>query len=171
MENTHQERTMKGKPLAILHVEDNSDHADLVARTLINHCVANDIKLVRDGQAALDYLFHRGEFSDPQKSPRPMLVLLDLRLPKVDGLDVLSAIKSNDELSSIPVVVLTSSEAEVDLVRAYKHHANSYLVKPVGFEEFSKMMAQLGFYWLCWNRHPWKNGEEPAQNGDDSQVE
>lgn len=159
---------MQGKPLTILHVEDNSDHADLVARTLANHCVANDIRLAHDGQAALDYLFNRGGFSDPLENPRPQLVLLDLRLPKVDGLDVLSIIKSTDELSTIPVVILTSSEAEADLVRAYKHHANSYLVKPVGFEDFSKMLAQLGFYWLCWNRHPWSNGDEPAENDGDS---
>ncbi|MBN2296426.1 MAG: response regulator [Pirellulales bacterium] len=154
------ERTIIGKPLIILHVEDNNDHADLVARTLTNHCVANKIKLVCDGQAALDYLFRRGEFTDPVKNPRPTLVLLDLRLPKIDGLDVLSIIKTTDELSSIPVVVLTSSEAEIDLVRAYKYHANSYLVKPVGFEEFSHMMGQLGFYWLCWNRYPWLTEEE-----------
>ena len=168
MDVTYREKPMRGKPITILHVEDNSDHADLVARTLLDHCVANDIRLVRDGQAALDYLFHREEFADPIENPRPALVLLDLRLPKVDGLDVLSVIKSNDELSTIPVVILTSSEAEVDLVRAYKHHANSYLVKPVGFEDFSKMMAQLGFYWLCWNRHPWSNGDEAAEKDDDS---
>ncbi len=166
-----QGRTIRGKPLTILHVEDNSDHADLVARTLSNHCVANDIMLVCDGQAALDYLFHRGEYADPLKSPHPSLVLLDLRLPKVDGLDVLSVIKTTEELSSIPVVILTSSEAEVDLVRAYKHHANSYLVKPVGFEEFSQMMGQLGFYWLCWNRNPWPTKEELAENCDNSQIE
>ncbi len=153
---------MKGVPLTILHVEDNDDHADLVKRTLAEYCVANDMHLATDGQEALDYLFRRGEYSDPVKSPRPHIVLLDLRLPKVDGLEVLKIIKTNDELSAIPVVVLTSSEAEADLLGAYKVHANSYLVKPLGFKEFAQMMAQLGFYWLCWNRYPWQNGDKQA---------
>jgi len=149
---------MKGEPLTILHVEDNEDHAALVNRTLAEYCVANDIHLVNNGQTALDYLFRRGEYSDPTASPRPHLILLDLRLPKVDGMEVLKAIKANEELATIPVVVLTSSEAEADLLGAYKKHVNSYLVKPLGFKEFAQMMAQLGFYWLCWNRYPWQNG-------------
>lgn len=149
---------MKGEPLTILHVEDNEDHAALVNRILAEYCVANDIHLVNNGQAALDYLFRRGEYSDPAASPRPHLILLDLRLPKVDGLEVLKAIKANEELATIPVVVLTSSEAEADLLGAYKKHVNSYLVKPLSFKEFAQMMAQLGFYWLCWNRYPWQNG-------------
>ena len=82
------------------------------------------------------------------------MVLLDLRLPRVDGIDVLKAIKEADELKSIPVVVLTTSEAEKDVARAYYNHANSYLVKPVGFEEFKKLMDDLGFYWLGWNTNP-----------------
>lgn len=149
---------MKGEPLTILHVEDNEDHAALVNRILTEYCVANDIHLINNGQAALDYLFRRGEYSDPAASPRPHLILLDLRLPKVDGLEVLKAIKANEELATIPVVVLTSSEAEADLLGAYKKHVNSYLVKPLSFKEFAQMMAQLGFYWLCWNRYPWQNG-------------
>ncbi|HRQ33336.1 MAG TPA: response regulator, partial [Anaerolineales bacterium] len=78
----------------------------------------------------------------------------DLRLPRIDGVEVLQAIKNDDELKSIPVVILTTSEAEKDVIRAYMHHANSYLVKPVGFEEFKKLMDDLGFYWLGWNTHP-----------------
>ena len=146
---------MNGKPLTILHVEDNPDHAALVTRSLRNHKVANELRLVEDGEAALDYLLRRGPYSDPQTSPRPDLVLLDLRLPKVDGLDVLRTVKTTDALLDIPVVILTSSEGEQDLTRAYEFHANSYLVKPVDFDKFTKMMSELGFYWLGWNRYPW----------------
>ena len=103
----------------------------------------------------LDYLFRRGAYQDATKSPRPNLVLLDLRLPKIDGLEVLRVIKTTDALLAIPVVVLTSSDAERDIAQSYEYHANSYLVKPVGFEKFTEMMEHLGFYWLGWNRHPW----------------
>ncbi|MBN1909764.1 MAG: response regulator [Pirellulales bacterium] len=146
---------MKGEPLNILHVEDNPDHAHLVKRSLRKYRVANRICLLEDGEAALEYLFHRGSFREPENSPRPDLVLLDLRLPKVDGLEVLRIIKSTGELQQIPVVILTSSEAERDVAQAYECHANSYLVKPVGFDQFTDMMEQLGFYWLGWNHFPW----------------
>jgi CheY-like chemotaxis protein len=102
----------------------------------------------------LDYLFRRGEYLDPISSPRPHMILLDLRLPRVDGLDVLKIIKGDNALKTIPVVILTTSEAEKDVARAYYNHANSYLVKPVGFEEFKRLMDDLGFYWLGWNTHP-----------------
>jgi CheY-like chemotaxis protein len=135
-------------------IEDNLDHAELVMRTLAEHQVTNQIRHFTEGQSALDYLFRRGEYSDPAKSPRPNLILLDLRLPRIDGLEILKEIKCTDGLRSIPVVVLTTSEAERDIARAYLNHANSYLVKPVGFEEFSKLMEDMGFYWLAWNTSP-----------------
>lgn len=144
---------MNAEPLTILHVEDNPDHADLVARSLRKHRVTREVHLAEDGQQALDYLFRRGNYRDPKTSPRPDMILLDLRLPKVDGLEVLRALKNSDDLLSIPVVVLTSSEAEKDVTEAYSYHANSYLVKPVGFEEFNQMMEQIGVYWLDWNRY------------------
>jgi len=150
----NKEKTMVGEPILVMLVEDNVDHAELVIRTLEEHRIANRVRHFLDGQSALDYLFHRGEFSDPGNNPRPHVVLLDLRLPRVDGIDVLKAIKEADELKSIPVVVLTTSEAEKDVARAYYNHANSYLVKPVGFEEFKKLMDDLGFYWLGWNTNP-----------------
>jgi CheY-like chemotaxis protein len=109
---------------------------------------------VTDGQSALDYLFHMNGFSDPASSPRPGLILLDLRLPKVDGLEVLKRIKADPELSRIPVVVLTTSSAEYDMVKAYDCHANSYLVKPVDFPQFVALMESLGYYWLAWNQYP-----------------
>jgi len=138
----------------VMLVEDNLDHAELVMRTLSEHQVVNKIRHFTEGQSALDYLFRRGEFTDPGNSPRPSLILLDLRLPRVDGLEILKEIKNSEDLRSIPVVVLTTSEAERDIARAYMNHANSYLVKPVGFDEFNKLMEDLGFYWLGWNTSP-----------------
>lgn len=145
---------MTGEPILVMLVEDNADHAELVVRTMEDHRISNRVRHFLDGQTALDYLFHRGEFAEPASSPRPHIVLLDLRLPKVDGIDVLRAIKDNDDTKSIPVVILTTSEAEKDVARAYSNHANSYLVKPVGFDEFIKLMEDLGIYWLGWNINP-----------------
>ncbi len=146
---------MRGEPVFVMLVEDNIDHAELVIRTLENHRIANQIKHFADGQIALDYLLRRGEYTNQaEASPRPHLILLDLRLPRVDGLEVLRQIKEEDDLKNIPVIILTTSEAEKDVARAYDNHVNSYLVKPVGFEEFSKLMNDLGFYWLGWNTHP-----------------
>lgn len=145
---------MEGEPVLVLLVEDNMDHAELVIRTLEDHRIANIIKHFLDGQAALDYLLRRNEFKDPASSPRPHMILLDLRLPRVDGLEVLRIVKDEEELKKIPVIILTTSEAERDIMRAYDHHVNSYLVKPVGFDDFSKLMNDLGFYWLGWNSHP-----------------
>jgi len=145
---------MEGEPILVLLVEDNIDHAELVIRTMEDHRIANKIKHFSDGQAALDYLFRRGEYKDPASSPYPHLILLDLRLPRVDGLEVLRIIKEEDSLKNIPVIILTTSEAEKDVAHAYDNHVNSYLVKPVGFDDFSKLMNDLGFYWLGWNSHP-----------------
>ncbi len=145
---------MIGEPIFVMLVEDNLDHAELVMRTLEDHRIANKIRHFTDGQTALDYLMRRGEFSDPATTPRPHVILLDLRLPRVDGLEVLQTIKEDENLKAIPVVILTTSEAEKDVARAYYNHANSYLVKPLGYEEFRKLMEDLGFYWLGWNTHP-----------------
>lgn len=145
---------MMGEPVLVLLVEDNADHAELVIRTLEDHRIANRIQHFTDGQTAIDYLLRQGQFVDPETSPRPHIILLDLRLPRVDGLVVLHKIKEDPELKSIPVIVLTTSEAEKDVARAYDNYVNSYLVKPVGFEDFSKLMNDLGFYWLGWNTHP-----------------
>jgi len=145
---------MEGEPVLVLLVEDNIDHAELVIRTLEDHRIANKIKHFTDGQVALDYLLRRNGYEDPASSPRPHMILLDLRLPRVDGLEVLRIIKEQDDLKMIPVIILTTSEADKDMARAYNHHVNSYLVKPVGFEDFSKLMNDLGFYWLGWNSHP-----------------
>lgn len=132
-------------------VEDNADHAELVVRTLEEHQIANKVKHFFDGQSALDFLQHRGEYANPDNTSRPQIILLDLRLPKVDGIDVLKSIKSDEALKAIPVIILTTSEAEKDVSRAYYNHANSYLVKPVGYPEFKKLMDELLHYWLGWN--------------------
>lgn len=146
---------MRGEPVVILHVEDEPAHAVFVRRIFEDFRIANQLKHVADGQAALDYLFRRGEFSDPKKAPVPNVILLDLRLPKVDGLEVLKTIKGDKNLCQIPVVVLTTSNAETDMVRAYDCKANSYLVKPVDFKQFVAMLETFGFYWLAWNRFPY----------------
>ena len=145
---------MDVRPVNILLVEDNTSHAKLVIRCMTDHAVANRITHVADGEAALDCLFQRGEYTDPVEFPHTDLMLLDLRLPKLDGLEVLKEVRSSPELVRIPVVILTTSEAEADIAKAYELHANSYLVKPVDFANFSKMMKTLGYYWLAWNRSP-----------------
>ena len=144
-----------GEPLTILLVEDNPDHAELVLRNMEDFQVANRIFHVEDGEAALDYLHGRGSYADRQQYPLPHLLLLDLRLPKVDGLQVLKEVKETAGLQALPVVVLTTSEAERDLAMAYEYHANSYLTKPVVFDKFSKLLRDMGFYWLVWNKRPW----------------
>ena len=144
---------MKTTDRIVVFALDEQRHA-LALRSLEDHRAANVIHHVPDGEAALDYLFRRGKYADPEKSPRPQVILLDLRLPRIDGLEVLRQIKTSEELRRIPVVVLTTSDAETDVAKAYDYRANSYLVKPVDFAKFSQMMRDLGFYWLGWNRYP-----------------
>jgi len=145
---------MSNEPVAILHVEDNQDHANLIARGLRKHDADLEIHLAEDGEAALDFLLRRGKYENPASVPQPQLILLDLRLPKLDGLEVLRVVKTDKRLLPIPVVVLTSSDAENDVAKAYEYHANSYLVKPVDFPALTQMMRELGTYWLGWNRYP-----------------
>ena len=143
------------EPLDVLLVEDDPDHADLVTFSLMESPPkAKVVHHVSDGDAALDYLFRRGDFANPDQSPRLHLILLDLRLPKVDGLVVLQEIRtsSDEDLRRTPVVVLTSSEADRDTTAAYDCGATSYVVKPVDYEKFHQLVADLGYYWLVWNR-------------------
>jgi CheY-like chemotaxis protein len=145
---------IKGQPITILLVEDDLAHAEIIRRNLRDFRVANRITHIKDGQAALDYLFRKGDYAEPKASPRPQLILLDLRLPKVDGLEVLQRIKEDPDLKAIPTVVLTTSSAESDMVNAYANGAGSYLVKPVDFAKFTKLLDSFGFYWLAWNKYP-----------------
>ena len=142
---------MTDEPISILLVEDNLDHAALVIRGLKSNMISNQIAHVEDGEAALDYVFKRGNYSD---APTPNLILLDLRLPKVDGLEVLKILKSNDDTKRIPIVILTTSDAERDMAMAYDYHANSYMVKPITFENFMELTKTLGFYWFVYNKQP-----------------
>jgi CheY-like chemotaxis protein len=139
---------------AILLVEDNVDHEELIRRALEERGAPVELKVARHGEDALDYLFRRGSWSEPVTSPRPRLVLLDLRLPRVDGFQVLGAIKSTPTLRDIPVVILTTSDSEQDVARAYARHANSYLVKPVDHRRLISHVASIESYWLELNRQP-----------------
>jgi two-component system response regulator len=140
--------------IEILLVEDNPSDAELTLHALRKHKVANQIQHVRDGEEALDFLFCRGSFSGRQFDNAPHLVLLDLKLPKVDGLQVLQAVKSDLRTKAIPVIVLTSSKEERDMVNTYQFGVNSYIQKPVNFGEFQDVVRQLGLYWLLMNSKP-----------------
>jgi CheY-like chemotaxis protein len=137
----------------ILLIEDNDDHAELVCRALEEYDPPPDVTRISDGEAALTYLA-RGMLDDPEGHPRPDLVLLDLRLPRVDGLDVLREIKTSAALRSLPVVVLSSSQAESDLAQAYAGRVNAYLVKPADFAGLDDMLRDTRTFWLEWNRQP-----------------
>jgi two-component system, response regulator len=138
----------------ILLVEDNPADAELTLRALRKNNVANRVELARDGEEALDLLLCRGKFSARRFEDAPHLVLLDLKLPKVDGLQVLQELKQNPRTKAIPVIVLTSSHEERDLVTSYKLGVNSYVQKPVDFVEFQEVVRQLGLYWLLVNSAP-----------------
>lgn len=145
---------MKGEPIVILLVEDDPAHYEIVRRNFESSRLANRLLWVEDGQEALDYLYRKGKYSKADVYPMPNIVLLDLRLPKVDGLEVLKTIKSDLQLTDLPVVILTTSSSETDMAKAYQYHANSYLVKPVDFSKFSELMETFGYYWIAWNRYP-----------------
>jgi two-component system response regulator len=138
----------------IILVEDNPSDADLIKRALNKNNVANKILHLKDGQEVIDYLFGEGQWKGRTTANTPKVILLDLKMPKVSGIEVLKKIKSNDETRSIPVVILTSSKEDPDIKECYKLGVNSYVVKPVGFEEFSSTVAQLGLYWLLINQQP-----------------
>lgn len=145
----------ESKPVIILLVEDNPAHAELVIRGFKDFEIPTDIKHLSDGEQALDYLFRRGFYaSDKSKSPRPNVILLDLGLPKVNGLEILKKVKTNDKLHAIPVIVLTTVDAPKDVVQAYTYRANSFLVKPISYKKFAELMHSIGDYWLRWNRKP-----------------
>ena len=141
-------------PVEILLVEDNANDAELALYALKKHHIANHVEIVRDGAEALDYVFCTGAYAHRRIEDVPKVILLDLKLPKVDGLEVLQRIKSDPRTRLIPVVVLTSSQEERDIVESYKLGVNSYIVKPVDFEQFVEAVRQLGLYWVLLNQAP-----------------
>jgi len=138
----------------ILLVEDSPNDAELTLRALRQHNLANRVVVVRDGAEALDFMFGTGVHADRQGAPKPRLVLLDLKLPKVDGIEVLRRLKADEHTRRVPVVVLTSSAEERDIAMTYDLGVNSYVVKPVEFESFAQAVADLGLYWFLQNRTP-----------------
>jgi two-component system response regulator len=143
----------------ILLVEDNPDDEALTLRAFEKNNITNEVVVVRDGAEALDWLFARGEYEDRDPNEHPEVILLDLKLPKVDGLEVLRQIRDNDGTRLLPVIILTTSEEESDRLAGYSLGANSYIRKPVDFSQFIEAVRQLGLYWLVLNESP----PEPAR--------
>lgn len=136
----------------ILLVEDNPHDAEMTIRALKKANLANKLIHVKDGAEALDFIFSRGDFSDREIEDKPKVILLDIKMPKVDGIEVLRQIKAHDDTKTIPVVIMTSSKEEQDIITSYNLGVNSYVVKPVDFESFAKAVSELGFYWLITNQ-------------------
>lgn len=145
---------MADNQVEILYVEDNPNDIELTLHAFQKNNIVNQIHVVRDGAEALDYLFGTGAYLARDLNARPKVILLDLKLPKVDGLDVLRRIKTDARTKTLPVVVLTSSREERDIVESYNLGVNSYIIKPVDFEQFTVAISQLGLYWLLLNEPP-----------------
>ena len=138
----------EGKPIIILLADDDEEDRMLTSDALMESRVANDLRFVTDGDELLDYLYRRGRFSNPEDSPRPGLILLDLNMPKKDGREALKEIKADPELRRVPVIILTTSKAEEDIYRTYDLGANSFITKPVHFPALVEVMKEIGRYWI-----------------------
>jgi len=145
---------MKPNQVEILLVEDNPNDVELTLRALQRHNLANKVFVVKDGAEALEFLFATGAHTDRNVESGPRVVLLDLKLPRVDGLEVLRRVKSDERTKAIPVVVLTSSREQRDVVETYQLGVNSYIVKPVDFEKFVQAVSEVGLYWVLLNQPP-----------------
>jgi CheY-like chemotaxis protein len=139
--------------IEILLVEDNPSDAEMTIRALKKYNIANKLEHVKDGEEALEFIFSKGKFVTRKGGNNPKLIILDLKLPKVDGLEVLKIIKSDESTKTIPVVIMTSSREEKDLIEGYKLGVNSYVVKPVEFENFVSAVSELGLYWMVINEN------------------
>lgn len=142
------------KTVEILLVEDSDHDAELAIRALTRNNIANNIVRLRNGEEALEFIFGEGEYDHRSIKNQPKVVLLDLKMPKVDGLEVLRAVREKEETKELPVVMLTSSKEEQDLIRSYELGVNSYIVKPVEFASFSKAVSDIGMYWVLLNQRP-----------------
>jgi CheY-like chemotaxis protein len=151
--------------IEILLVEDNVDDVELAVRALRRENLANEITVARDGEEALDVIFCRGKYDGRSFQNPPRVVLLDLKLPKVSGIDVLREIKGDPRTKAIPVVIMTSSREEQDLVESYKLGVNAYVQKPVDFEQFRNMVKDLGLFWVVMNQPPPPRAFEPNDKG------
>jgi len=145
---------MSNIEIEILLIEDNPSDAEMTIRALKRNNIINNLVHLKDGAEALDFIYGTGQFEGRNTRNKPKVILLDLKMPKVDGLEVLRRIKSDDETKTIPVVVLTSSKQDPDVRACYELGVNSYIVKPVGFENFSRAIAELGLYWMLLNQSP-----------------
>ena len=145
---------MENIEIEILLVEDNIHDSELTIRALRKNNIANKIIHLEDGASAIDFLFGKGEFENRNTNNKPKVILLDLKMPKIDGIEMLKIIKEDDFTKRIPVVILTSSKEHPDIERAYSLGANSYIVKPVDFENFTNAISTLGFYWMLLNEPP-----------------
>lgn len=135
----------------LLYIEDNPSDIELTLRALKKHNVANSIQIIKDGEEALEYIFATGRYAERDVKEKPKVILLDLKLPKVGGLEILKEIKADERTKTIPVVVLTSSREEKDMIESYNYGVNSYVVKPINFDSFSEAVAALGLFWLLVN--------------------
>jgi CheY-like chemotaxis protein len=142
---------MKGKPVNLLLIEDNPDHVELTLTALRNNNVLNEVHVVNSGEEAMDFLYRRGKYAD---AARPGLILVDIKLPGMDGIDLVGRIKADPKLKPIPVVILTTSTDEEEIEKSYNNGANSYIVKPVDFEQFGKVIKELKLYWMIVNSLP-----------------
>jgi CheY-like chemotaxis protein len=149
-----EEKKMMVNALTILLVEDNPDHVFLTLEGLKRGNLVNDVRVANDGQEALDYVYRKGKYADEEKYPLPELILLDIRLPKKNGIEVLKIIKEDDKLKDIPVIMLTTSVNEDEIAQSYSYGANSYITKPVTFHDFVEKMKALQFYWCVTNTLP-----------------
>lgn len=142
---------MRSRPVDILLVEDNPDHVELILKALEDNNILTQVHVVTKGEEALDFLYQHGEYAD---APRPGLILLNIKLPRMDGIEVLRRIKADPKLKSIPAVMLTTSAGKEEIARSYNYGANSYIVKPVDFEQFVNVIKNLKRYWLIINSSP-----------------
>lgn len=140
--------------IEILLVEDNASDAEMTIRALKKNGIGNNVVHLKDGAEAIDFVFGTGQFENRNVNHQPKIILLDLKMPKVSGIEVLKTLKSDDRTKAIPVIVLTSSQEDPDIKVCYELGVNSYIVKPVGFENFTKAISELGVYWLLLNQPP-----------------